>query len=713
MSAAVLRPVASSATQVMAVWRAMPGAYLLLGRAAGPVPKSGSARLARETAPGMFRTYFWPLGSEQAVGFVTVIRVPDRLPITDESEVILRGTRGADRDFTLRLTPVCEEEEFGRHMASLAGASAAALARFILDLIQPEQQTDVRRPVLLLESFLQHAARHEGCVELLLEIPNRVLLLQGWGPPTGSDVEIVLTGASVTRRAAQIGEFSRNDIQPPLTGSVLALPVDVVAELSNASSIFLLTPDEILCRRVLDSRVLDPTSSTGQIRHLLPRLICPPALTTSLQQALQPQYEGVDTVNTSERRVRAALDIAVAGEGAGIFLSGWLLDPASQIISVECCAGIEAVRIDPDFVRIQREDVLLAFAGDASMLRPPTSEIGFAASIAANSFERPHLRFTCSDGDVLFLPIVLRNAAEPGIRTQLCTSIDMHKTSGIEIVMRHLAPFLSKAVPPSLSETRTMLRGPLHRPHAVVVPLASPALPRAVIAGLLNEPLTDEEQIIFVCGPRWGEARSQALIGLLQFYDLPATLLMLTGTVGPLDAVLAADTQCQAETFLLLSPAAACRTGSRQALRTVARDTDAACPTVLYEDGSVRFAGSTALQFTNRMPFARLEARWLGLSAAHLAGTDPVEAVGGTIECCLLRRKGLEAAAHARRFATKFGQEAALFAGLQERGCRVLWHPGVVVATADDSDAPAAESAVALVDTWGLRASWGETQCVS
>jgi hypothetical protein len=288
----------------------------------------------------------------------------------------------------------------------------------------------------------------------------------------------------------------------------------------------------------------------------------------------------------------------------------------------------------------------------------------------------------------------------------------MHKPSALEIVQHHLAPFLSKAHPPGHSGSRIILRGPLDRPHAVVVPLVSAALPRAVIASLLGDPLDLEEQIILVCGPNWRDRRIERLIEWLQFYDLPATLLAVPDSVGPMDAVLAASTHSQAATFMVLSPTVSSMApSSRKLLRNGAENAGAVCPTVLYEDGSVRFAGSNELDFIDRAPFTRLHARWLGLSAEHVTNRDPADAAGGTLECCLLHHDALPAVERARRFSTKFGQEAAFFCELRNRGTRVVWHPSVVIGSAEEGDPDPTASAAALVDNWALRASWGQKQC--
>ncbi len=47
---------------------------------------------------------------------------------------------------------------------------------------------------------------------------------------------------------------------------------------------------------------------------------------------------------------------------------------------------------------------------------------------------------------------------------------------------------------------------------------------------------------------------------------------------------------------------------------------DAACPTVLYEDRSIRYAGPVELAFTDRAPFATLHAPLAGFAAAMADG---------------------------------------------------------------------------------------------
>lgn len=723
MSASQLRAVHSSpSAEVLAVWRAMPGAYLLLGRAAGPLPKSGSARLNLQTGTsGIFRTFLWPLGSDAGFAFLTAIRLSDRVQIGDESEIVMRGARASDRDFRLRLAPVCEEESFGRQLAATAGSSPAALVRFMLDLMRPEAEVELQRPVALMQSFLQHVANHEGCVELILELPQRTLLLQGWGAATGTEIGVVTAGTRLLYHAAQAGEFFRADVKRPLVGNVLVLPPDAADELSRAESIFLLTREQVLCRRILDGRIRDAASSAGQVRHLLPRLVCPADLRVRLQEALLPRYEGIDTLNSSGRRVRAALDVAVFANGAGVFLSGWLFDPTSQIAKVDYCDTTRSIRLDLEFVRIVREDVVAAFKSDTSFPASARSDIGIAGSANFDGAfpESARIRFTFTDDDIAFMPLTLQDATNPSVRELLWRRIDMHKPSGAEIVQRHLAPFVFRAPLPEAAATKVVLRGPLDRRHSLVVPLRFPVQPRAIIAGLLPEPLADDEQIIFVCGAEWGPLEIDRLIALSQCYDLPATILTVAHRAQPIDAVLEAATRSQSETFLVLAaPIGSRLAGTRDALRD-AIDRDgiggavAACPTMIYEDGSIKFAGSTALSFAEGPPFARLQSAWLGLSSEHIEASDPADAAGGTLDCCMLNRQALPALERARRFTTRSAQEAALFSSLRDLGCRVLWLPAVVVATTDEIDAGAGGSAAALVDNWMLRAFWGEPTCAS
>ena len=721
MSVAVLRttnsdPAAASHPLALAMWRPQPGALMLLGRAPGPLPKAGAVRNAALPAtPGIFRAEHWPLDGS-GHGFLAAIRLPQAADRSDGAELVLRGSRGADHDFRLTLVGSLDASEFGKKVAAHAGAHAAHLTRFMLDVMRSDDGGDMSQRSDLLGTFLAHAARVDGCVEMIMHVPQRCVILQGWGAGLSEPVELLLPGSSVFRHPASTGDFARADIASPATGSVLALAPAVVDAMNGLEKIFLLAGDYLLCRHVVEPRVLDGEASIGQIRHLLPRLNCSLSLQTLLRASLQPRFAGHDTLNNAGRPVRAALDVAVAAEGAGVYVSGWVFDPAQHLTELHLCAEGYAARFDDSWVRIPRPDVSAAFAANPAFSSPQGHECGFAVSTSvAPPRDKPtYLRFTFADGDLSFVPVRFSPPDSPSVRAALLASVDLHISSGLSVVEQHLAPFMARLPPLGVAASRTLLRGPLERARAIVVPLRTPSLPRSFISGFLLDPLMTDEQVVFVCGPEWGRSQLDLLFSLIRFYALPASVIGVDRTPLPAEAVHEAAAVSQAENFLLASRGIVCTTpGWRDVMHHTAGSEPAVCPTILFEDYSVRFAGPTHITFLDRAPFASIQAPLAG-ACADLAGEgEPIRADAGTFACCLIRRAALPALAQAVRFATEAGQEAAFFLSLQEAGLHSTWVPSIRV-HAPEEDVMQAVAAAPLVDGWMLRHTWGEApSCAS
>ena len=726
MSASLARMAMPAQIRATSVWRAQPGALMLLGRASGPMPKSGSARLASTIGLlGVFRAEFWPAADDAEHCFLAVVRIPDKADPTDHCELVFRGARNGDRDLRLRLTTASGESDFGHHVAAAAGKHAAKVARFMLDVMRPEIGSDMARPHAVLSSFLTQASRLDGCVELILHVPGQCVVLQGWGACPPEPIEIITTAPGLQRFAAQFGEFARGDVMPPATGNILVLPAEAIASVSGLDRVFILAGNDLSCRNIVEQRALDAPSSLGQIRHLLPRLACPAPLQSLLRAVLRPRYEGHDTLNVSARPVRAALDLAVGGGAAGAYLSGWLFDPGGQVAELAFCGEGFAVPFDHAMVRIARADVSAAFKADPAFPAPSHHDAGFAVSVEADlrGVTSPHLRITFSDGDVAFLPVLLvphdsapfagAPSAGASSRQALIRNVDLHKPSGLAIIERHLAPFVLRLSPASRSPGRLVLRGPLDRARAAVVPLRSATPPRSAIANFLIEPAEPDEQIVFVCGPEWDAARTEALIGLIRFYDLPASVTTLPEAPDAASAILEAASITEAATFLLLSIGAIGSVrGWRGALHEAAASGAAACPTVLFEDGAIRFAGSAELRFTDRAPFVERDAPLVGLTSGYVNTDAPTAISNGALSCCTVNRSAIAALQASAGFLTEFGHEAAFFLSLRRGGLAARWMPAVRVTAPEDSD-PASAPVASLVDGWMLRQAWEETKCAS
>lgn len=247
----------------------------------------------------------------------------------------------------------------------------------------------------------------------------------------------------------------------------------------------------------------------------------------------------------------------------------------------------------------------------------------------------------------------------------------------------------------------------------MVVPLRTVELPRIFVANFLRDPPTADEHVVFLCGSEWDHARRGRLIELVTFYALPASVIEIPEPMRATAALRAAITMTEAEEFLLCSPGMLGQPGWREALYRAARGAAAACPTVLYEDRSVRFAGAVSIAVSDRPPFATLDAPFTGLSAEFVDSGPAQPTEIGTLACCLLRRRALAALEAADRLTTEAGQEAALFLALREAGLSRVWLPSVQV-TAPEEDLVSCAPAAALVDSWIVRKAWEErTGCAS
>jgi hypothetical protein len=688
---------------------------MLLGRAPGTVPASGAAQLAPGSR-GAFRGLSWPAAREEHGGhaFLMAVRLPDRADPPSGAVLALRGT-GGER-LALRLpaaSDLARDPAFGQQAARLAGPHAAAVARFMLDTLRPRADRDVAGVGAMLRAFFSQAAQPDGTIEIMAAVPGGCVMLQGWGARSEGPLQVVLAGAALPYFAGHAGEFTRTDTAAPATGIVLGLPPDAAGALAGIDHVFIVSERGLHSRNLMEHRLLDPAASVGHIRHMLPSLRCPAPMHALLREALLPRYEGRDTLCNNSRPVRAALDVAMAAPGAGAYLSGWVFDPLRLVAELHLCgAGGAMTRIDTAWTRLRRPDVAEAFRTTPGFPPSLDADAGFAVSAAAvpaAAGEALYLQFTFTDGNRAFVPVPTADLADPLARARLLSSVDLFNPSGPAILERQVAPLLSRLRPAPYPPARVVVQGPTAREHAVVVPLAAPVLPRAFLSGFLQDPLGDTEQVVLVCGPEWDQGALDALRGLVRFYGLPATILACVGTAGPAAALREAARCTAATLFLLMGPGVSGRAlGWRQALYQAATGRDGqafACPTLLYEDWSVRYAGSADLEFQDIAPDAPPQAQVPGMPAGLAEDRAPVPAAIGTLECCAVRRPALAALDGAGVLSTDAGREADFFLRLRASGLAGVWVPSVQVYAPEDV-AEAQGQAGRMVDKWVLREAW-------
>jgi hypothetical protein len=508
----------------------------------------------------------------------------------------------------------------------------------------------------------------------------------------------------------------------------------IVAAFSGLQHVYLVTEHALLRRIVVENRVLSPADSSGHIRDILPSLSCPPAAADCLRQALRPRFEGRDTLSEHALPVRAAVDQAlrvlpaktVVGAAllGGIYLTGWLYDPTGLVsdVTLRDRTGF-AVRLDTSWTRVERADVTEGLTRDGLPHPKPTDTAnahGFAVYAEGPGAVEGALYLDISfcDGTCAFLPVNAVSGRDAAARRSVLEGTDLHKPSGIAVVERQLAPFfLALMRRPPNPATGCAADPPNSKPAttisvALVVALVGPPnLPRSLLSQFLHDPLSADETLLLICGAAWNEVALDRLRGLIAFMGLNARLLHAPEAMDATAALDMAADALVARYYLLLDPlTAGCEPGWRRTLRRAVEAESApsvVCPTLVYEDFSVRYAGAKAVTPQPAAPYVSIVRCLAGMPAAQIQDGPAQRTLLGSLVCCLVPRAVLALVGGARtHLATPFGQETAFFLRLNSAGIACLWEPRARV-YAPDTAAMAEPGALVgrLVDGWCLRAA--------
>jgi hypothetical protein len=708
--------------EVRAVYAPAPNLLLLLGWQSGQPPAAGIAQLERRrTDAGRFRCAAWPREGQMGQVFVAAVQLPPGADPLPGQRLALRDAAGPALVAVLP-DGFSDHAGFANGAATLLGAQLGSLVRFLLELLPENQTTSLPALAPLLADLLTRAATEDGCIELAGVVADDCAFLQGWGRVPETVAEVVLLGqeGGLLRAGVQVATFPRDDIAAPACGLVMALPATAAEALARLDAVFLISCAGILRRPVLDRRMLNTPDSIGHLRDMLPVLDAPAEMLLALRMALQPRYDGRDTLGALGVPVRATVDTALWHPAGQLYLHGWLFDPARLVSRVSLADGARrAVPLDAGWTRVPRPDVSAAFAVDPAFARPPDDDHGFVVHVAAPlAAEQLHLVIELAQGEVGFVPVSAHPLLAPGGMAAALRTVDLYKPSGLSIIETQLAPFIDAALrrepPAPLAASARQPAGDASGDGlALVVPLPEePMLPRAFLSQFLRDPLRAEEELLLVAGPGWHRAARDRLEGQARAMGVTARILTADGPVNEPGEVLAVASAASAAAHLLLvSIALIGRTpGWRQGLAAAARlslDPAAVCPTVLYEDLSIRTAGPAGLTLLRSAPYLRVARELAGLPAAFAGEGMPTPVPLGTLHCCLLPRAALPAVrTTGPTGCSPVGRELVFFLRLHAAGVGCLWAPSVQVFAAEADAAPptdAAHDPAVLVDLWRLR----------
>jgi GT2 family glycosyltransferase len=206
---------------------------------------------------------------------------------------------------------------------------------------------------------------------------------------------------------------------------------------------------------------------------------------------------------------------------------------------------------------------------------------------------------------------------------------------------------------------------------------------------------------------------ARALRQYASFYEVCVSLVLSDAPLAYHEALEAGAREARADKFLFLSSAVFPRArgwlGRLLMKMQRAPDAGAISPTLLYEDDSIRFAGSTELP---DFKAGVLIERFRGYGRHWLEGEQPASVWTGTAECCLIRKKlFFEIGGFSRQFMDADLKTLDFGLRLRAAGSKFYWVPSVTMYALDCDTGQTSEywSRVRrLVDLWGFQSKWSQ-----
>lgn len=696
------------AGEILAATLVEDGLAVVLGWTDRVLPENGKLLLG--DAEGSARTLSWPRGAEDGSHwFLSVMATADAFRLSGAGACVT-SPNGRLR-FTLptvgrlSLTP----GDLLNRLAPLA--EGGKVVGFLQTALEVEQHPS-RSPLMF--AALERFAQADGFVEILGRADEAHALIQGWSVRLGpGSAELVLELDHSRIAQAAIATYERPDLGATARGVLAVLPAAGL-DLRKLRRIYF-RRDEAWHRLEIfeNRRFLSDAETTPYLKGLHSCLRMDPGTAPLFKRLCGSRFEGAETVSTLARPVRAALDLAVGVPGTGMFLTGWVLDPERLVsqISLRNASGLR-LRLDEHWVRSNRPDVSQGYGADplfAGRIRPGEDGHGFVVGVPCQPQDQTgwYLELALEGGDdYAFLPIPV-NSPDPAVIRRMLTSVNIHDPACEQVIAQQLAPLVSASAGLGGPKRKPQLAcgfGPgLKRPKvSAIVPLLRPTPDFDVnLARFSVDPDMAAVELVVVTRPQFAATLGASLQKQARFYGRSGKLLVAPDELDICEALELGAEAAGADMLLFLS-ASVFPTAPGWVPRlavAAAQSGGAVCPTLVYEDNSIKFAG----------------AGLAGYSRHWLKGADkgPVAAAVGTVECCMIPRPALaRVGGFARDYVGAELKGPDFFLSLQAAGIPCHWLPAVeMIALDEPAEAQAPEywmQTGKLVDEWGFARKWAK-----
>ncbi len=651
--------------------------------------------------------------ADAAIGFVAIVPVHLSGKVRLRSVVMRRN--GQPIRYTL-IKPALSLPALAQVVSADAGdQSSIILDRIVLALIGGKAN---QKRLDAAQSLLASTGPADGWIEVIGAVDTGQVFLQGWASGLPGDlVHVLAAHEGLTAGEFRSASVPRSDLGEQGKGFVGLLDAGKTIDPAQLRKLFFRGRDGWRALEVYDRRVLlSPMDVPAHIRDGLARASANPATMLTLRRAGE-RFDGRDTVSDLSVPVRLGMDMVAEVPGGGFLVAGWMLDPEGHVDALTLRAGTYGRRIDETWTRLPRADVTMAFQHNglfSGRLDPARCDHGFLAFVPCDpTLADTAVYFEMTVGDtVAFYPLApLRNLSRRALE-KLIAPLDPRTAAAGAAIERHIGPMMQSMISPapSVMEIRDIDFTDTENGKVLVLGAGLDVEEVSVTLSLLALDAETRNVPIIVSIPveAFGTIAPE-VERLSRFYGIKVRVVGAAGVQDACDAFEAAVQATKADTLILLAAGVLPRQqGWVSSLERAYRNRGNKAlisPTILYEDNSIRFAG-TWLDNEEQ----KLADRYIGYPRDVVHGSQPTEVVAGSLACCIVSREAVvSAGGFTRSYLSSSEKGRDLCLKMRLGGTLAVWLPDVEMISADNDVTASALPIHRLaqkIDRWSFDRKW-------
>ncbi|OKH89718.1 hypothetical protein [Thalassospira sp. TSL5-1] len=603
-------------------------------------------------------------------------------------------------------------------VAEQSGASFAGVMDGVIEALLAGKTNKKR--LRTVAALVRIAASSNGFVEVLGGLEDNELYIQGWSSnfPHGRTRVIAIEDGPVLAELTS-AEFQRDDLGEDAAGVIGLLETERVVKPEKLQRIYFRGKDGWYGIEVYQQRVLvAPRDVPAHIRSVLGRVKASDHILEQMQLAAH-RFDGRDTVSDLDRPIRVGIDFALVIEGSGILVSGWMLDPDRGVNEINLRVGQDSIRIDDSWTRQTRPDVTEAFINDPmfsgmNSARNSHGFLVFCPLADTPASDQPiYLEFNITDSFPAYCPLNPTRASARQALSRVLPSLDPRSVTASSSIERQFGPMLQNmtAQSPFAIDVHDIGNFDENAPVTLIVGADDTIGDMGVTIALLGLDPETRKLPIVIAGP--AESFDQVgsdMLRLAAFYKLNVRFVFAEGVEDYCDALEVGVKATKSDAVCLMSVHVLPREkGWFGPLLNAYRkrgSKGAVCPTILFEDDSVRWAGT----WIEEGPEGKyLADRYVGYPRAVLTDAEPCEVSAGTVECCILPRAAfLDVKGFTRGYIGPSEKGLDIALKLRMAGTPSYWLPEVELLGSEQSitSTPAWEELSHRLDRWAFDRRW-------